>query len=49
MEAALSDTLTGRIQYQYTDLGTRDMSLDATYAVKLSQSMIKFGILNHFD
>lgn len=49
IEAALTDTLSGRVQYQYTDLGTQDMVLDSTYAVKVTQHTLKLGVMNHFN
>ena len=50
IETALSDTLTGRIQYQYANYGERDMTFNGVYPDILAEShTIKLGLMSHFN
>ena len=50
IEAALSENLSGRVQYLYANYGKRDMEFDGTYPdVAVDTHAIKAGLLFHFN
>ena len=50
VELALSDTLSGRVQYQYTNYGSVDLAFDIPYNdIAVDTHSVKLGILAHFN